>query len=139
MILLLLDGMIYRNIVASYEIIVYETEDGDVPYDNWFLGLDDKAAQWILTAVARMEVGNLGDIKPVGKGVHERRIRHRPEYRIYFGLDGNKVVILLTGGTKKRQSRDINLAQEYWADYMIRKVKLNAPHTELSGYNQSAG
>ena len=76
-----------------------------------------------------MEAGNLGDVKSVGKGVLERRIFYGPGYRIYFGLDSNRVVILLTGGTKKRQSRDITLAQEYWTDYMNRKVTEDGPHT----------
>ena len=116
--------------MARYEILVYETKDGFVPYDDWFLGLKDtKAAQKVSKAIARIEEGNLGDVKPVGKGVMERRIFYGPGYRIYFGQDGNKVVILLTGGSKKRQNNDIDTAHRYWADYMVRKENRNAPHT----------
>ena len=73
------------------------------------------------TAIARIEAGNLGDVKPVGQRVSERRITFGPGYRLYFGQDGKKLVVLLTGGTKKRQSKDIEQAQEFWADYKRRK------------------
>lgn len=69
------------------------------------------------TAIARIEAGNLGDVKPVGEGVSERRIDFGPGYRMYFGKDGERFVLLLVGGTKKRQQRDITQAQAYWQDY----------------------
>lgn len=68
--------------------------------------------------------GNLGDAKPVGEGVSERRIDFGPGYRVYFGQDGARlVVVLLAGGTKKRQQRDIDAAKTMWADYKHRKKK----------------
>lgn len=73
------------------------------------------------TAIARIGTGNLGDVKPVGQGVSERRITFGPGYRLYFGQEGQKLVVLLTSGTKKRQSKDIEQAQAYWADYKKRK------------------
>ena len=69
------------------------------------------------TAIARIEAGNLRDVKPVGEGVSERRIDFGPGYRMYFGKDGERFVLLLVGGTKKRQQRDITQAQAYWQDY----------------------
>ncbi|MXX87799.1 MAG: type II toxin-antitoxin system RelE/ParE family toxin [Boseongicola sp. SB0677_bin_26] len=75
----------------------------------------------VTTAIARIGSGNLGDVKPVGHGVSERRITFGPGYRLYFGQDGQKLVVLLTGGVKKRQSKDIEQAQECWADYKKRK------------------
>ena len=60
-------------------------------------------------------------MKPVGKGVSEYRTDFGPGYRVYFGQDGDVLVILLGGGTKKRQNRDISFAQERWADYKVRK------------------
>jgi putative addiction module killer protein len=64
-----------------------------------------------------MEHGNLSNVKGVGEGVLECRIDFGPGYRIYFGRDGEKIIVLLTGGTKKRQQRDIDAAHAYWRDY----------------------
>ncbi len=60
-------------------------------------------------------------MKPVGEGVAERRINYGPGYRVYFGQDGRQLVILLVGGTKKRQQRDIVQAKAYWRNYKKRK------------------
>jgi len=103
------------------EVVQYETEEGVCPFADWFDGLDTKAALKVRTAIARMEAGNPGDVKPVGQGVSERRIDFGPGYRVYFGQDGAKFVVLLVGGTKKRQQRDIEQAQAHWADYKRRK------------------
>ncbi len=94
---------------------------GRSPFGGWFDGLDVQAAVKVRRSVARMEFGNFGDAKPVGKGVIERRIDFGPGYRIYFGRDGDELVILIAGGTKKRQQKDIETAQSYWADYKDRK------------------
>jgi putative addiction module killer protein len=103
------------------EIVQYETEAGDCPFSVWFEDLDARAAAKVRTAIARIETGNFGDVKPVGEGVSERRIDFGPGYRVYFAQDGEKVVILLVGGTKKRQQRDIDQAKAYWRDYKHRK------------------
>ena len=105
------------------EIVQYETEEGACPFADWFESLDTRAALKMRTALARMEAGNFGDVKPVGEGVVERRIDVGPGYRIYFGRDGDELVILLVGGTKKRQQRDIDRATTYWRDYERRKRK----------------
>lgn len=99
----------------------YKTESGLSPFAEWFDILQDDVAPRVLTAVQRMELGNFGDVKPVGEGVSERRLDFGPGYRIYFGRDGEKLVILLAGGTKKRQQKDIEAAQGHWADYKRRK------------------
>tara|TARA_R110001606_G_scaffold188590_5_gene336407 strand:- start:1027 stop:1368 length:342 start_codon:yes stop_codon:yes gene_type:complete len=101
----------------------YVTVAGDCPFANWFDSLDTQAALKVRTAIARMESGNMGDAKPVGSGVSERRINYGPGYRIYFGKDGNALVLLLTGGTKKRQQKDIDQAKALWSDYKKRKRK----------------
>ena len=67
--------------------------------------------------MARLGKGNFSNVKPVGEGVLELRIDFGPGYRVYFGRDGKTLVILLTGGTKKRQQRDIDAAHAYWQDY----------------------
>ena len=69
----------------------------------------------------RVRLGNFGDCKSVGGGVEELRIDFGPGYRIYFGRDGDRVVILLGGATKKRQNKDIQDARVCWADYKRRK------------------
>ena len=74
-------------------------------------------------ALARLEQGNLSNVKPVGEGVLEYRIDWGPGYRVYFGRDGDVLVILLTGGTKKRQQRDIDTAQNLWSDYKRRRPR----------------
>ena len=68
-----------------------------------------------------MELGNFGDSKGVGEGVLECRINYGPGYRVYYGRDGDELVILLVGGAKKHQQADIERAQGYWADYKARK------------------
>lgn len=68
-----------------------------------------------------MEAGNKGDVKPVGEGVSERRIDYGPGYRLYFGRDGETLVLLLNGGTKKRQHKDIEEAKQCWKEYKRRK------------------
>lgn len=65
--------------------------------------------------------GNFSNVKAVGQGVSEYKLTFGPGYRIYFGKDGNRLVILLGGGTKKRQSRDIENAQLLWKSYKQRK------------------
>lgn len=105
------------------EVAEYEDEQGRCPFADWFDSLDQAAARKIREAVARMVLGNPGDVKSVGGGVSERRISYGPGYRIYFGRDGQQIIILLAGGTKKRQQRDIESAKLYWADYKRRKKK----------------
>jgi putative addiction module killer protein len=77
----------------------------------------------VAVALARLEQGNLSNAKGVGEGVPEYRIDWGPGYRIYFGRDGDTLVILLTGGTKKRQQRDIDTAKALWADYRRRRPR----------------
>ena len=76
-------------------------------------------------AVARMRLGNLGDCKRVGSGVVERRIDSGPGYRIYFGRDGDKLILLLAGSTKRRQRQAIATAQALWTEYKQRKREGN--------------
>jgi putative addiction module killer protein len=106
-------------------IVVREYLDakGRSPFARWFGRLPGPAAAKIRTAIARMETGNLGDTDRVGEGVVERRIDWGPGYRIYFGRDGDELIILLAGGDKKSQADDIKRAKGYWSDYRARKAK----------------
>lgn len=99
----------------------YEDGEGRNPFALWFASLDAIAAAKVTVALNKVERGALSNIKPVGEGVSEYRIDFGPGYRIYFGIDGQALVILLTGGTKKRQQRDIDTAKALWADYKARK------------------
>ena len=99
----------------------YEDETGDSPFAAWFADLDATAAAKVTVAVARIGQGNLSNVKGVGEGVLEFRIDSGPGYRVYFGRDGDVFVILLAGGTKKRQQRDIESAKARWLDYKRRK------------------
>jgi putative addiction module killer protein len=103
------------------EVIEYFRDDGHCPFAEWFERLDHQAAAKVATAVERMKSGNFGDHKAVGGGVIERRIDYGPGYRIYFGRDGARVVVLVGGGTKSRQSSDIKHAQDTWAEYKATK------------------
>jgi putative addiction module killer protein len=92
-------------------------------YKTWFDGLDVAAATRVTVALERIAAGNTSSIKPVGEGVSEYKIDFGPGYRIYFGKDGEQLVILLGGGTKKRQNQDIEDAKTAWREY--RQLKKN--------------
>jgi putative addiction module killer protein len=106
---------------AVLELRYYLAPDGQSPFEKWFAGLDPTARAKVTTAIVRLEQGNLSNVKGVGEGVLEYRIDFGPGYRVYFGRDGAALVILLTGGTKQRQQRDIAAAIDMWADYRRRK------------------
>src|SRR5271170_4434725 len=106
-----------------FELRGYIDEAGNKPFAKWFEGLDAIAAAKVAMAITRIERGNLSNTKGVGKGVLEYRIDFGPGYRIYFGKDGQRLVILIGGGTKKRQQDDINVAQAHWREYKQRRAK----------------
>lgn len=98
-------------------------KSGESPFATWFDDLDAFAAAKVTTALYRLERGNHSSVKSVGEGVLEYKIDFGPGYRIYFGKDGLELVILLGGGTKKQQNKDIALAKQKWLDYKQRKLK----------------
>lgn len=100
----------------------YLDRNGRSPYAEWFDGLDAPAAAKVASAVTRMSQGNFSNVRGVGSGVFEYRLDFGPGYRIYFGRDGEWLVILLAGGTKKRQRKDITNAITRWQDYKQRKI-----------------
>jgi len=108
--------------LAMIEVLLYEQESGQSPFSAWFDELDHQAAAKVIIAVERLRNGNFSNVKGVGAGVQEFRINWGPGYRLYLGRDGEKLVILLTGGTKQRQEDDIERAKSYWADYKRRRV-----------------
>ena len=103
------------------EILHYQTTAGKDLFADWFEGLrDSRTMNRIEARLDRLETGNFGDIKLVATGVWELRFHFGPGYRIYFGLDGEVLVILLCGGDKSTQVSDIRLARESWRDYLRR-------------------
>ena len=107
---------------TTIEVREYQTEDGQKPFQEWLRDLRDREARVrVRVRLDRILLGNLGDTKSVGRGVSELRISYGPGYRIYFGQDGNRIVILLCGGDKRTQRKDIEEAHLFWADYNRRK------------------
>jgi putative addiction module killer protein len=104
------------------EVREYLDRDGRSPYAEWFDRLNAPAAAKVVTAVTRLARGNWSNIKGVGQGVFEYRVDFGPGYRVYFGQDGERLVVVLGGGTKKRQSKDIADAVGRWKDYKQRKL-----------------
>jgi putative addiction module killer protein len=95
----------------------YKTLDGREPFEEWFVSLKDKTVKAkVLERINRMRLGNFGDCKSLGEGIFETRIHYGSGYRLYFGEIEGVIVILLCGGTKRSQSRDINKAREYWQE-----------------------
>ncbi len=99
------------------EVQEYTDAEGRCPFDRWYKDLDETAALKIRTVLVRLGLGNTSNLRPVGQGVSECRINFGPGYRVYFGMDGPTLIILLGGGTKQRQQRDIQMAQQRWQDY----------------------
>jgi len=103
------------------ELRQYIDRQGRNPFDRWFEKLDNDTQARVVVALDRFERGNSSAAKGVGTGVFELRLDFGPGYRVYFGKDGDTLVILLGGGTKKRQQTDIIAAQTLWQEYKKRK------------------
>ena len=104
--------------VYPRELQIYRDPNGREPYTKWLESIQELEAQErIQTRLYRVEEGNLGDYRSVGDGVFELRFRFGPGYRVYFGQIGNTIVLLLCGGDKSSQTRDIKQAKAYWQEY----------------------
>ena len=105
-------------LVTPKEVVAFRAHDGQVPFEGWLDALKDKrAVARVLARLARVRQGNLGDCKVVGEGVSELRVDYGPGYRVYFGQQGQTLVVLLCGGDKRTQDRDIRLAKLYWHEF----------------------
>lgn len=113
------------------QIIEFLNAAGVSPFAKWRAKLDPTARARVTTAVLRLEAGNFSSVKGAGEGVYELRLDFGPGYRVYFGKDGEQLVILLGGGTKKRQEADISAAQELWREFKRTKRRGDGAHTEI--------
>jgi putative addiction module killer protein len=121
--------MCYYRLVRGDSIAIREYLDpsGRSPFERWFNGLNSVAGARVTVALYRLEQGNFSNVEGVGGGVYEYKIDFGPGYRIYFGKDGDQLVVLLGGSGKERQSAAIATAQAAWAVYkrarLSRKVR----------------
>ncbi len=107
------------NATMPKRVIVYAKESGKEPFSEWLYSLRDVIVRKrILARVSRLQQGNYGDCEPVGEGVSELRLFFSSGYRVYFGEQDNQIVVLLCGGDKGSQSKDIEQAKAYWQEYL---------------------
>ena len=113
-------GKIYATIEWMVDVSEYLDAGGRSPFGEWRSRLNAEARRKVSIALYRVGLGNFSNVKGVGAGVFECRIHFGPGYRVYFGKDGEEIVILLGGGTKQRQQNDVQIAQERWQDYKLK-------------------
>lgn len=108
------------------EIRVYVRPDGRCPFYEWLYSVKDTVTRVRIRAkLDRVVLGNLGDSKSVGNNIFELRMHYGPGFRIYFGQEGEKIIVLLCAGDKKSQTKDVEEAKAFWADYKRRKSAIN--------------
>ncbi len=103
--------------IIEREVKVLTLDNGKCPFEEWFSSLKELSTRLRISArVARVQNGNLGDVRGVGAGIHEIRLDFGPGYRLYFALAGQVIIVLLAGGDKSTQSKDIQTAQRLWKE-----------------------
>jgi putative addiction module killer protein len=107
---------------VNFVVREYVDSVGRIPFRDWLAGLDLTTRARVQARILRFEGGNLGDHKEVGGGVWEARLDFGPGYRVYLGRRGRELVLLLTGGDKRSQKRDLSRAREFWRDYMMEQT-----------------
>jgi putative addiction module killer protein len=105
----------------KYTIKEFVDKNGQSPFAKWFDKLDHIAAAKITMALYRLSLSHIANLKSLGNGIWEYKIDFGPGYRIYFAKDGSELIILLGGGSKKHQSKDIELSKQRWQDYKHRR------------------
>lgn len=109
------------NRAIPQNVVLYEKPDGRMPFQEWFDDLyDDHLIRAVMRRINRLSAGNFGDHRSLGEGLFELRIHDGPGLRIYYGHVGSRVVIVLSGGDKSRQLKDIHRAHMYWRNYKER-------------------
>ncbi len=114
----------YNTSHMELDIEVYETVNGKRPFEIWLREVRERSTRvQVLTRLDRLKLGNFGDCKSLQEGVYELRVHYGPGIRVYYGKIGSKVILLLCGGDKGSQNRDIAKAKEYLKDYQSRGLK----------------
>jgi len=105
--------------VKPKEIVIYQDKEGHEPFTTWLNKLRDiSGRRRILTRLRRLEQGNYGDCEPVGEGLSELRLFFGSGYRVYFGEDAHNIIIILCGGDKGSQKKNIKFAKLCWKAYI---------------------
>lgn len=103
---------------SLYKLEYYQQEGGLVPFINWLDRLPDATAvARVLIRLSRLRLGLFGVVKPLGDGIAEVKIDYGPGYRVYYAISGKKVILLLIGGDKSTQRKDIAMAKRHWKNY----------------------
>lgn len=107
------------RVVREKQVVFYRDAAGNEPFNDWIESLRDaRTRRRILQRIYRVQSGNYGDYKFLKDGVFELRFTSGSGYRVYFGEDGDRIVVLLCGGDKSTQERDIERAKTYWKEYL---------------------
>ena len=104
------------------KIEYYVTATGGVPFVKWRDELDLKVRATVAARLSRLELGNEGVSKALGEGIYELKIDIGPGYRVYFGKVGHVIVVILAGGTKRHQNKDIQKAKIYWREWLQNRI-----------------
>lgn len=108
--------------IQPKQIVIYANQHGYEPFAEWMDDLSDQQGKRrILQRLRRLEQGNYGDVAPIGDGLSELRMFFGSGYRVYFGEDAENIVIVLCGGDKSTQEKDIQNAKAYWKEYLSRE------------------
>ena len=110
----------------GYNLLYFESKSGKSPFLGWLESLDKRTQARVRNRLLRIEQGNFGDHKSLGDGIHELRLFFGPGYRVYYGIEGNRIVILLIGGDKDSQTEDVAMAKRYWIQHLGKKETLYA-------------
>ncbi len=107
--------------ISPRKIRIYERTDGKRPFEEWLQNLKDGMSRARIRArIDKVAFGNFGDFKVIGDGINELRYTFGPGFRVYYALKDETVVLLLIGGDKSSQEKDIEKAKMYWKDYKER-------------------
>jgi len=101
----------------QYELTLLETKEGAKPFVDWIEKLDIKTQARISNRLSRIKQGNFGDCKPIGEKFFELRLFFGSGYRVYYGILADKIVLIISGGDKSTQTKDIKKAKKLWATY----------------------
>ena len=104
------------------KIKIFQDSNGNEPFVKWIKTVSTPTRARVFAKLDRVETGNLGDCKFIGEGVSEFRLHFGPGYRIYYGEIDNTIILLLCGGDKSTQTKDVKKAKKYWNEYISRRM-----------------